>query len=80
MYSTELIRKFPEYPTRPILFVVYNEEMVFDAYTLIQATRGPEYMSKNVTVVPLHSKVENVRDYDVYIDPMVYKYQHSWND
>lgn len=79
MYSTELIRKFPDSPRRPILFVVYNGDMVHDALTLIAATRGPEYL-KNVKVVPLQSKVDNVRDYDVYIDPMVYKYQHSWND
>jgi hypothetical protein len=79
MYSTELIRKFPEVPKRPILFVVYNNEMVHEALTLIAATRGPEYLSK-VQVVPLNTKVDNVRDYDVYIDPMVYKYQHSWND
>ena len=31
MYSTEMIRKFPEAPTKPILFVVYNDYMVEDA-------------------------------------------------
>jgi len=79
MYSTELIRKFPDQPKRPLLFVVYNKDMVHDALTLIAATRGPEYL-ENVKVVPLNTKVENIRDYDVYIDPMVYKYKHSWND
>ena len=87
MYSTELIRKFPDSPTRPILFVVYNQEMVEDATDLIRIVRGTEYFDENVTVVPLNTKIEieelfleEHAKYDVYIDPIVYKYQHSWNN
>ena len=80
MYSTELIRKFPEAPTSPILFVVYNEDMVEDAMFYISTIHGEQYLNDHVTVVPLNTKVEDHIMYDVYIDPMVYKYKHSWND
>lgn len=80
MYSTEMIRKFPEAPERPILFVVYNEDMVDDAKFYIGTIHGPKYLREHVKVVPLNTKVEDHSQYDVYIDPMVYKYQHSWNN
>ncbi len=80
MYSTEMIRKFPVQPQRPILFVVYNDTMVEDAEFLIKTLHGSSYVDNHVTVVPLNTKVEDHSKYDVYIDPMVYKYQHSWND
>jgi len=28
----------------------------------------------------IRKKVKENRDYEVYIDPMVFKYKHSWND
>ena len=80
MYSTELIRKFPETPQAPILYVVYNESMVFDARVLITTIHGADYFDEHVTVVPLSTKVDDHRKYDVYMDPTVYKYMHSWND
>lgn len=80
MYSTEMIRKFPKKPTTDILFVVYNQDMIEDAETLIGVIHGFDYLDKYVTVVPLNTKVEDHLNYDVYIDPMVYKYMHSWND
>ena len=80
MYSTEMIRKFPAEPTSPILFVVYNEQMVDDAAFFISTIHGTEYLDEHVTVVPLNTKVEDHIKYDVYIDPTVYKYMHSWND
>lgn len=75
-----MIRKFPTDPTRNILFVVYNDAHVSDAEFYISSIHGEEYLDKYVTVVPLNTKVDDHRAYDVYIDPMVYKYQHSWND
>lgn len=80
MHSTDLIRKFPENPERPILYVVYNDSMLFDAQVLIIATHGLEYFDEHVKVVPLNTKVDDHRRYDVYMDPNVYKYMHSWND
>lgn len=80
MYSTELIRKFPDNPVNPILFVVYNEEMVSEAEFHIALIHGVEYFDEHVTVVPLHTRVDEHTKYDVYIDPVVYKYKHSWND
>lgn len=80
MYSTEMIRKFPAAPERPILFVVYNEDMVEDARAYIAVIHGFDYLDRYCTVVPLATKVENHNHYDVYIDPVVYKYMHSWND
>lgn len=80
MYSTEMIRKFPATPTRPILFVVYNEDHIVDAMLLITTVHGADYLNEYVTVVPLSTKIDDHMKYDVYIDPTVYKYQHSWND
>lgn len=80
MYSTEMIRKFPTDPARRILFVVYNEQHVDDAEFYISTLHGEEYLDRWVDVVPLNTKVEDYRKYDVYIDPIVYKYMHSWND
>lgn len=80
MYSTELIRKFPMAPKSPILYVVYNEDMIDDARELISIIHGPEWLQENVTVVPLNTKVEDHTMYDVYIDPTVYKFMHSWNN
>lgn len=80
MYSTELIRKFPAAPQAPILYVVYNEDMVLDARVLISTIHGKDYLDKNVTIVPLKTKVADHRKYDVYMDPAVYRYMHSWNN
>lgn len=84
MYSTELIRKFPDNPTRPILYVVYNHDHIRDAETFVGMIHGEEYL-KNVTIVPFNSQDETVekhrlKDYEVYIDPLVYTYKHSWNN
>lgn len=80
MYSTELIRKFTPDPKAPILYVVYNEDMVDDAKELVSIIHGPKYLEEHVTIVPLNTKVEDHIKYDVYIDPTVYKFMHSWND
>lgn len=80
MYSSELIRKFPENPTAPILYVVYNEDLVMDAAAMIATIHGTDYLVEHVSIVPLSTKVEDHRKYDVYMDPTVYKYMHSWND
>lgn len=80
MYSTELIRKFPENPEAPILYVVYNNDMVFDAKVLITSIHGADYFDEFVTVVPISTKIDDYRKYDVYMDPNVYKYMHSWNN
>ena len=80
MYSTELIRKFPEEPRQPIMFVVYNEQHIEDAKSLIGTLHGFDYLEKHVTVVPYSSRVGNTRDYSVYIDPTVFTYKNSWNN
>lgn len=79
MYSTELIRKLPSVPAGPILYVVYNEDMIPEAKALIGTIHGPEYL-EHVTIVPYNGKVENVRDYSVFIDPIVFTYKNSWNN
>lgn len=79
MYSTELIRKFPDNPDKPILYVVYNEDHIHQALSFIGIIHGPDYLD-NVKVVPFGKPFADVSSYDVYIDPLVYKYQHSWND
>jgi hypothetical protein len=81
MYSTELIRRFPEEPQRPILYVVYNEEMIESTQFLIATIRGFPYL-KHVTIVPFNKRPNDWRklDYEMYIDPTVYTYKHSWNN
>ena len=80
MYSTELIRKFPDSPDKPILYVVYNDTHIQDAESFIGVIHGEEYLKEHVTVLPLNTKVDDPSLYQVYIDPMVYKYLHSWNN
>lgn len=80
MYSTELIRKFPEDPKEPILYVVYNEDMVSDAEFLIASIHGQDYLDRNVTVIPFNTPIDRDINYSVYIDALVYKYKHSWNN
>ncbi len=79
MYSTELIRKLPESPDAPILYVVYNRAMIQEAEALIGTIHGDRYLA-NVKVVPFDHKIENYRDYNIYIDPIVYTYKNSWNN
>lgn len=82
MYSTELIRKFPDNPEKQILYVVYSKEMVWEAKALIGTIHGVDYADNHVTVIPFSEKHDdmNLRDYSIYIDPTVFTYKHSWND
>ena len=75
-----MIRKFPAVPSKPLLFVVYNEDHVNDAEFYITMIHGFDYLDKYVKVVPLNTKVDDLDQRDVYIDPTVYKYMHSWNN
>ena len=79
MYSTELIRKFPDKPDRPILYVVYNEQHIRDAELFISLIHGPEYFDEHVTITTIDTQFKKDRDYSVYIDPMVFAYKNSWN-
>ena len=80
MFSTELIRKFPQNPTKKILYVVYAEDHIEDATFYVIAIHGFDYRDEFVKIVPINTKVEDLSTYDAYIDPMVYKYMHSWNN
>lgn len=81
MYSTELIRKFPEQPTDPILYVVYEDSMIDNVEFLIASIYGQQYLDDNVTVVAFNDPFQREdKYYSVYIDPLVYKYKHSWNN
>ena len=81
MYSTELIRRFPAEPVKPILFVVYNETMVQEAEFLISTIHGDDYTKQHVTVVPFDRPFDKgPNNYMVYIDPTVFMYKHSWNN
>lgn len=80
MHTTEMIRRFPEAPEHPILFVVYNDDMVAGTKTLIDIIHGSDYCDRYCTVVSLNTKVDDHSMYDVYIDPTVYTYMHSWNN
>ena len=80
MYSTELIRKFPPIPEKPILYVVYNEQHIREAELFIGMIHGPEYLEEHVTIVPFGERNVDSRNYSVYIDPTVYAYKNSWNN
>lgn len=80
MHSTELIRKFPAVPDRPILYVVYNQEHIRDAKIFIGMIHGDEYLNEHVTITTIDTPLKKERDYSVYIDPMVFAYKNSWND
>ena len=82
MYSTELIRKFPDNPKKPILYVVYNEDHILEAELFIGMIHGKDYL-KNVKIIPSDTDISthsSLRDYDVYIDPVVHTYKNSWNN
>lgn len=81
MYSTELIRKFPENPSDPVLYVVYNDEHINEAAFHIAMIHGTEYLDSHVKIVSFDKPFDkNGINYQVYIDPMVFKYKHSWNN
>ena len=80
MYSTELIRKFPDNPDKPILYVVYNDDHVVDAQLFIGMIHGDEYLKEHVTITSFGKPFKKSRDYDVYIDPNVFTYKNSWNN
>lgn len=84
MHSTELIRKFPENPQRPILYVVYNEHHIYDAKHFISTIHGIEYFEEHVEIVTFNEENPGYKHdftkYDVYVDPTVYKYKMSWNN
>lgn len=80
MYSTELIRKFPCNPDRPILYVVYNKQHISDAKYFIEMMHGEDYLNEHVTITTFGKPFKKTRDYDVYIDPTVFAYKNSWNN
>ena len=82
MKSIDLIRKFPDKLTKPILYVVYDDSHVAEAEFQIETMHGVNYLD-NVKIIALNTSIDShstVKDYDVYIDPMVYTYKHSWNN
>lgn len=80
MTTIEMIRKFPQLPNKPILYVVYNEDHVSSVEEDIAFERSSDYLTRHVTVVPLNTRVDDHSKYEVYIDPAVYVYMHSWNN
>lgn len=80
MYSTELIKKFPTNPDRPITFVVYKDDYIDDAKFLIGSIHGFDYLDEHVTVVAINDagKTRDPINTQVWIDPTVYQYMNSW--
>jgi hypothetical protein len=74
-----LVQKFPENPTQPILWVVYNEDMIPSAKKLIESIRGKEYLQKFVNVVSIDNQDKD-RNCTVYLDPLLYNYLGNGND
>lgn len=81
MYTTELIRRMPQSPQKPILFVVYSNNMIKEAELLIATIKGRDYLFDFVTVTAFETPMpkEEGMKYDVYLDPTVFMYKNSWN-
>lgn len=56
-------------PEKPVMFIVYNEDMVKGTEDMINELRGPEFM-KYVTVVAKGNTTR--RDGPIYFDPWLY--------
>lgn len=81
MYTTELIRKFPQEPTRPIVFVVYHKDYIHDAEDMISIIHGQDYLSQYVRVIDInheHGGNLDPSQCDIWIDPNVLRYKNSW--
>jgi len=77
----QIIDQLPENPQLPILYVVYNDDMIKHAVMAIIASRGLEYFDTYVTVRAANTDTTNyMREYPlqlVYIDPTVFKYANN---
>ena len=74
-----LIRKFPDKPTKPILYVVYNQDMIAEAAYMINEVWGEDYLDTNVTITSIDvEKSQDTRKYDIYLDPTMQTYKYSW--
>lgn len=76
----EVIKNFPEYPTHPILYYVYNQNMVQFAKEAIINEHGKNYYDKYVTIVLDEDGITSgVKDHFsrflTYFDPAVFKYR-----
>jgi hypothetical protein len=76
----ELINKLPENPEQLITWIVYNQDMVKSAETLISQLRGEDYMNK-VEVVSLDDDKfkKNRNPLSVYLDPQLFNYIGNGN-
>lgn len=80
-YSTEIIKRFPQRPTDPITYVVYNEDLIPGAESLIKLIHGCDYFRKNVTVRALHEGTgQLIQASNVYFDPSVRTHRSNGYD
>lgn len=64
------IKNLPDNPTKPILWIVYNEDMVEHTRCVIESIRGSDYM-KNVIVTSRANSSKHRGT--VYFDPLLYE-------
>lgn len=76
----KLINKLPENPEHLITWIVYNQDMVKSAESLISRLRGEDYMNK-VEVVSLDDNKfkKNINPLSVYLDPQLFDYIGNGN-
>lgn len=80
MLTPDLINRFPKNPEKPILYVVYNQDMIADAAYLINEIWGEDYLAEHVTITSIDVELsQNTREYAIYLDPLMQTYKHSWN-
>lgn len=81
MYSTEFMRRLPEHPEKPILYVVYSDALIDVTRTLLIDVHNEQYVDKFIEIVAYQSQASAnyLYTHDVYIDPAVYLYKNSWN-
>lgn len=64
-----MINGLPKQPDGPIIWIVYNEDMVGYVQNLISDIKGKDYLDEFVTVVPRSSSSKY--NGKIYFDPML---------
>lgn len=80
MTTLDIIKRFPKFPERPIVLIVYNEELCEDAETDILFEHGSAYLEKFVTVVPQStddSPTLRAEGCDVYLAPEMLRFMNN---
>lgn len=75
--TVDIIKRFPEDPDRPIIYFVYNEDLVHGTESIIRLMKGEDYFNRHVTVKPLRTEDNKEHIIDTkhvcYYDPLIHQ-------